>query len=635
MVWFLLPLVLLAGVAYGLLGRVVGRYQEECKQGLMHAGERLESFAGEARRSLGAQATLVAESKALLELFSDLQETRRRLGGQSSPNSSGLAALQAHIDDLKATLRLDLAPTQARDGHLDLLALVDREGTPLACQVREAGQLVDALDRLSPGGVRDLPLVHTAFQGLEQGRLRTFASFTVFVDKRLYFALVRPLEVKGEAVGLLVVGTQALPTVQASGSSATCTWYADTAAEYPQAAPASSPSGAAASPQALAETSPARLALAAALPRLLMAWHPDPGLPPWRRERGSLVRACPVYTAHVDGVRWYAAPYALWEAGRDRPLVWAVTCQDEGFLAPLYELQRGISLAGVAVLLLSLALVLGFSVQLSRPLEHLTERMQAVGQGDLEQCAEVAGRDEIAHLGQAFNQMVDGLREKRQLAAYVPERARDAIEGSGGRVSLAPKRVVATVLFSDLRGFTTMSERLEPQEVVAVLDAHFVAMEQAIVAAGGYVGDFIGDAVLAVFHGTDGHDGALAAVRAALAMQAALATLTRESANAEIRGLRMGVGVHTGPLVEGDVGPPQRLKFTVLGDTVNTAARIQDASKNAVRTSIVLSEATWKKVEHAFVAESLGEFTLKGKAHPSTLYEVLGARAPEEGQTAV
>ncbi|MBX3227346.1 MAG: HAMP domain-containing protein [Labilithrix sp.] len=281
------------------------------------------------------------------------------------------------------------------------------------------------------------------------------------------------------------------------------------------------------------------------------------------------------------------------------------------------------ALVGVAVSLVAVLIAAYFmSRSITRPVIELAALMQRVGDGELDNEAEVHGNHEVAHLSQAFNEMLAGLRQKRVLEKFVPTGARKEIaRDKSGKVELGGHRVRAAILFSDLRGFTAMSERLEPQEVVALLNEYLDKMTRAISGRGGDINEYIGDAVLAVFR-CDEENGALAAVHAAWDMQEALRQLKKETKSSEVKKLNMGIGIHVGDIVEGNIGSRDRVKFGVVGDTVNLAARIQDRSRDGKHTCIFVSDDVVQELGDAFGTESLGDFAFKGKTKGVVVHEI-------------
>ncbi|HEY7601073.1 MAG TPA: adenylate/guanylate cyclase domain-containing protein [Methylomirabilota bacterium] len=189
--------------------------------------------------------------------------------------------------------------------------------------------------------------------------------------------------------------------------------------------------------------------------------------------------------------------------------------------------------------------------------------------------------------------------------------------------TLQGDRREVSVLVSDLRGFTTLSETMPAEQVAAHLNEYFPAMIDAIFAERGMVNDFIGDGILAVFGAPlpEG-DHAWRAARAALAMQTALETLNREWAARGIATLRMGIGIHTGMVFAGNVGGPSRIKYTVVGDTVNVTARLEGLNKELGTTTLITAEVE-KALGDRVETRYRGEAPVKGRAEPLRVYELL------------
>ncbi len=182
------------------------------------------------------------------------------------------------------------------------------------------------------------------------------------------------------------------------------------------------------------------------------------------------------------------------------------------------------------------------------------------------------------------------------------------------------------ILFSDIRNFTPLAEGMEATALVRLLNRYFAAMVEPILAEQGTIDKFIGDAIMAEF-GTplfrDPATEALAAVRAALGMRAALQQLQTELQQENHPLFHHGIGIHFGEVVAGNLGSPQRLEYTVIGDAVNVAARIESLTKS-LGHDILISEAVYQLVRDQVQVEDLGSHVLKGKAEPLHLYAVQG-----------
>ena len=204
----------------------------------------------------------------------------------------------------------------------------------------------------------------------------------------------------------------------------------------------------------------------------------------------------------------------------------------------------------------------------------------------------------------------------------------------GGR--LKPQRLTATVLFTDLKGFSTISEGMDPQSLLAWINEYMNGIARHVDGHNGMVNAYIGDAIMAVFGAPvartreeDIDQDAINAVECALAMRRELKEL---NVGWKARGMptcAMRVGIFTGPLVAGSIGSSQRLEFTVLGDTTNTAARLESAGKEVEvddltrECTILIGDATWKRLRVRFETKLVGPMSLKGKANQIIVHSVL------------
>jgi adenylate cyclase len=284
---------------------------------------------------------------------------------------------------------------------------------------------------------------------------------------------------------------------------------------------------------------------------------------------------------------------------------------------PIAHVEVGVAV-GSLVFAIAVAAFLGRS--LVRPLHELEKAMHRVEGGDLEVRAKTNGRnDEIAHLARSFNSMVEGLERERLVrdlfGQYVsPEVATLAIERRG---RLEGQLVEATVLFVDIRDFTALSERLAPQMLIRTLNKFLSAASAAVAGEGGMVNKFGGDSILAVF-GTPlnpAGDHAARAVRAALTVLAAVDRFNVEERDPDELDLRVGIGVATGELVAGNVGGDDKVEYTVIGDAVNLASRLQTLTKESGQR-ILVSDVTARAAETVASFLTVGDVTVRGKREP-------------------
>jgi len=218
------------------------------------------------------------------------------------------------------------------------------------------------------------------------------------------------------------------------------------------------------------------------------------------------------------------------------------------------------------------------------------------------------------------------LLARRRLRAafgqYVSQEVMDRVlregAGLGGQVR------TVSVLMSDLRGFTTLSEHLPPDRISEIMNEYFTAMVEVIMAHRGIIQDFIGDGILAVYGAPlNDPDHAWHAVATALDMQAALRRLNAGWQAAGRPALAMGVAVHTGEVFAGNVGSPKRKKYSVMGDTVNTTSRIEGLNRE-LGTEILISRETLQVVKDRVVMRERGSIKVKGRTQPVEVFELVG-----------
>ena len=225
----------------------------------------------------------------------------------------------------------------------------------------------------------------------------------------------------------------------------------------------------------------------------------------------------------------------------------------------------------------------------------------------------------------AWEYFVEG-REKRQVkklfSRYVPKDVYEQLLADPNRAALGGKRRVMTVLFSDVRGFTAMSEQASAEEVVGQLNEYFATMVDVLFKHHGTLDKFVGDMVMGLFGAPlDDPEHADHAVQAAVAMTHALDALNRNWAAAGRPVLDIGIGISTGEMVAGNIGSEAIMSYTVIGDTVNLGARLESLNKE-YGTRCIISEATRAALKGQYDIRPLGEVIVKGKSRPVAIYEV-------------
>ncbi len=266
-------------------------------------------------------------------------------------------------------------------------------------------------------------------------------------------------------------------------------------------------------------------------------------------------------------------------------------------------IETGAIIIAIALLIALLGVLLFIMGRTAiRPVIKVTGAMEEVGNGNLDIRLSEESKDEFGLLAKRFNEMVSGLKEKFRLYNYVSQGTIDAVKGSlGDSGGHRTSRKVLVLFFSDIRGFTTYSETRDPEIVINVLNKILSLQSDIIHKFGGDVDKFVGDEVMAIFSDP------AAAIDAALEIQK---KMNEERHNLD--NLHIGIGVHMGEVMQGDVGSSDMRDFTVIGDNVNTAARLESV---AGKDEILISEhiAKSEKVRYSYLLKPRGELKLKGK----------------------
>jgi class 3 adenylate cyclase len=261
-----------------------------------------------------------------------------------------------------------------------------------------------------------------------------------------------------------------------------------------------------------------------------------------------------------------------------------------------------------------LALLFWATRTLGRPLQRLDSGMRAAAAGDLGVRLPVTSNEEIGALTGRFNRMLEGLRERERLretfGKFVDESVAAQLMGGLADGRIEGRTSEATLMFTDIQGFTALSERLAPADVIRLLNAYLPLVVAPIRRRGGVVNSFTGDGLFASFNLPLAlPDHAVQAVAAAREIQQALADF--RAPDGEILATR--IGINTGSVVGGTIGTDDRLSYTLLGDAVNAAARLQELNKT-YGTRILLSAATRESAGEAnFAFRAVGDAALRGR----------------------
>ncbi len=294
---------------------------------------------------------------------------------------------------------------------------------------------------------------------------------------------------------------------------------------------------------------------------------------------------------------------------------------------------------GGLLVLLAVASAVVLSRGLSKPIAQIAAAAGRVAGGDLQTEVPPLGRDELGDLARRFNQMVKGLREREiargALSQYLsPEMAADLLKGEG-KATLQGRRRELTILFCDVAGFTTISEQLEPEALVTMLNQYLDLMVKVLIKHGAYVDKFEGDAIMAFWNAPrDSENHAASACQAILQMRAAAVALSAEWKAGGQVAFTVRYGLHTGVAIVGNIGATDKLNYTAIGDNVNLASRLEGANKQ-YGTALLISETTREAAREEIEVRELDVVKVKGKARPVKIFELLAARGeltPEQAR---
>jgi adenylate cyclase len=297
-------------------------------------------------------------------------------------------------------------------------------------------------------------------------------------------------------------------------------------------------------------------------------------------------------------------------------------------LKPYLRLEHtylSLALLGLAV---SAALGIWIARGVSRPVLQLAEGAREIAIGNYQHRVELKQEDELGALAASFNHMSEGLAERdrvRDLLGKVvsPEVAAELLRKD---VVLGGEERQVTVLFSDLRNFTSLSEALSPQEMLGILNHYFTRMGAIVEHHGGVVDKYIGDALMALFGAPLGNpDDVDRALKTAVEMTEAMDDLNRQWHKRGLPTIGLGIGINTDVVVAGNMGSETRLNYTVIGDGVNLASRLEALTKTPeYETRIIISASTLAKARERYRTRRLGEVAVKGKQKPTEIFALLG-----------
>jgi len=308
--------------------------------------------------------------------------------------------------------------------------------------------------------------------------------------------------------------------------------------------------------------------------------------------------------------------------------------------AKLWPLAESAFLSLLLAIAITVPVVIVTSRRVSKPLGTLHDAVESIGQGKFDTRLNDSSKDEFGAVAKAVNTMAAGLSERERVksafARYVSHQVMDSILDSKTDIIAGDRRRIS-VLFCDIRGFTTISEGLPPEKVVQLLNEYFERMVEVVFRNNGTLDKFIGDGMMVIFGAPedDPYQEEHAFI-AAIEMQEELRGLA-EKWKPEGVNLRVGIGINSGPAIVGNIGSSRRMEYTAIGDTVNLASRLETATKE-LGVGILISEYTHNALRGSFRFRSMGSVHVKGRVDPVLTYsleetEPAGRPEPELAKT--
>lgn len=327
------------------------------------------------------------------------------------------------------------------------------------------------------------------------------------------------------------------------------------------------------------------------------------------------------FSLEVGGVRYHAS-FTNFPPSFGKPWQVVIVVPEDDFIGEVKNLSHRVLAICLFFLVLSVALAFLISRRISKPILQLAKETDHIRNFQLDEPLVLKSHiAEIRVLGEAINRMKVSLRS---FMRFAPQQLVKQVALGGKELMLEGERREVTLLFSDLRNFTRFAERTSPEEVVHILNVHFDSMVRIISDHGGYVVDFLGDSLFAVFGAPQSDpDHAFQAIQCAVAMQLARTRLNAELSAPNLPRLEMGIGINTGSCVVGNMGSQVRIKYGVVGHAVNLAARIETFT---VGGQVLISGTTQRLVQDLVLVSGPFEAYGKGVEGAIQIWEVRGLR---------
>ncbi len=273
----------------------------------------------------------------------------------------------------------------------------------------------------------------------------------------------------------------------------------------------------------------------------------------------------------------------------------------------------------VGVILLSVWVVSLLSKRLSSNITKLASAVREVANGNLDITIELNSRDELGLLATEFNKMVRSLRENLEMRKFVSPLTIDMIQNQAqsGNFNATMKKEAIAVLFSDIRGFTSLSEKLEPEQLMEVVNVYLEMQSRFIESNGGLIDKFAGDLVMAIFQGEEAVDNA---VKSAVDIQRAMKEINRVRRKENRECLSVGIGINYGTAMLGSMGAKSRMDYTAIGDVVHLASKLCSFARSG---HIVVTKNVIRRLKGSFSVIKMEPVRLSGRQNPVPVYRVV------------
>ncbi len=304
------------------------------------------------------------------------------------------------------------------------------------------------------------------------------------------------------------------------------------------------------------------------------------------------------------------------------------TVSEEILFEEVYRIRNRNILILIICISVSIGLIFLFAKTISKPVLTLLRATSRIAKGDFKILIEPEYEDEIGLLTENFITMSKGLEEREKIKDAFGRFVNPVIVEriASGTMDLDGEEKSVAILFCDIRGFTPLSENLEPHELVEFLNEYLTIMVECVEMTFGIVDKFIGDAIMATWGALPSiGNPAENAINTALLMRFVLEDYNLKREKAGKKRIRNGCGLNFGPVVAGQIGSVNKMEFTVIGDAVNLASRVESLTKE-FRTDILITESLFNEVKEIYLVEKMEEIYVKGKSKPQTVYAVISRK---------